>query len=110
MSIGANNRQRGNSFERTVARKLRDVLATERTGHYTTIDVQGPLIAIQCKKVKSLFPVVIDRLLQEVDAVAGEDQLPAVAMASVPGRGGRQRELIVMELDDLVTLLREVER
>ena len=102
---GRNSRQRGNSFERVVARKLRDVLGTERTGHWQTIDVSGPNIAIQCKKVAALFPGRIDKLLQEVDAVAGEDQFPAVALASVPGPGGKERQLIVMELDDFVTLL-----
>lgn len=106
VAMGRNNRQRGNSFERAVARKLKDVLGTERTGHYQVIDVSGPLIAISCKKVADLFPVRIDRELRKADAAADEGQIPAVALANVPGPGGKERQLIVMELDDFVTLLK----
>lgn len=106
---GRNNRNRGNQFEREVARKLRDVLATERTGYHDTRDVQGPTVAIQCKKVAALYPERVDRLLREVEALCGPDQVPMVALADVPGSSGKQRSIVVVALDDLPTLIRHAQ-
>ncbi len=103
---GRNNRKRGNTFEVTVARKLKRVLVTYRKGQYGgKTDVDSPLAVIQCKKVASLFPTRINALLREVEAEATADQYPMVALSNVPGAGGTTQELIVMDLNDFANLL-----
>ncbi len=103
---GRNARQRGNAFEREVARKLKRVLATSRVGMYGgKTDVSGALAVVQCKKDKALFPKRIDALLREVEQEADADQFPMVALSNVPGAGGTLQELIVMDLNDFATLL-----
>ena len=91
-----NNRNRGNSYERSVAKRL----GVERVGQYGgKQDVAGDWIAVQCK-VGSMFPERPWTWLQELPAKA--DQLRAVVIGDAPGGGSKRREVIVLDLEDFI--------
>jgi len=64
----------------------------------------GPLV-IQAKKVAGLYPKRLDDLLADLEAHITADQYPALAVAH-PGHE-RRHKLIVMDIRDLVSLLKE---
>jgi hypothetical protein len=90
---GRTARNRGNAFERDVARQL----GGRRVGQYgdkVDVDVPGYLRA-QCK-VGSSYPERIDGWLRAIPVEAG--LLRAVVLGDAPGSGGKRRTLIVMDL------------
>ena len=107
---GRSARRKGNDFERQLVRVL-DVVFPDarRTGMYGGPDdvMAGPLF-VQAKKVASLYPKRIDKLLTDIEPRVPADQYPAVVVAH-PGRDDHHK-LIVMDLYDFVTLLREVQK
>lgn len=93
---GKNARNRGNSFEREIAKRL----GAQRVGHFGgKTDVQADWIAIQCKVGKS-YPERLDSWLRQI-SVKG-DQLAALVVGDSPGIGGRRRTMIILDLDDFV--------
>ena len=93
---GRNARQRGNAFEREVAKRL----GAQRVGQYGgKQDVANNWIAVQCKVGKS-YPERLDGWLRSVP-VKG-DQLAALVVGDSPGAGTRRRAMIVLDLDDFI--------
>ena len=93
---GRTARQRGNAFEREVAKRL----GASRVGQYGgKTDVQADWIAVQCKVGKS-YPERLDGWLRSI-SVKG-DQLPALVLGDSPGPGGRRRTMIVLDFEDFV--------
>jgi hypothetical protein len=93
---GRTARQRGNAFEREVAKRLNG----QRVGQYGgKTDVAADWIAVQCKVGKS-YPERLDGWLRSVPVKA--DQLAALVIGDSPGAGKRRRTLIVLDLDDFV--------
>lgn len=97
---GRTARQRGNAFEREVARKL----GGRRVGQYgEKVDVEGPHgLRVQAKNGGS-FPERLDRWLREIPVTA--EELRAVVVGDAPGPGHLRRSLIVLDLDDFVRLV-----
>jgi hypothetical protein len=90
---GRTARNRGNAFERDVARQL----GGRRVGQYgdkVDVDVPGYLRA-QCK-VGASYPERIDGWLRAIPVEAG--LLRAVVLGDAPGSAGKRRTLIVMDL------------
>lgn len=95
---GRNNRARGNSYERDVARRL----GGTRIGQYGgSSDVQTGELNIQCK-VGSYFP---ERIWRWLDALPADGRLPMVVIGDAPGAGHKRRELVCLDLDDFIDLL-----
>jgi hypothetical protein len=93
---GKNNRNRGNAYEREIAKRL----GAHRTGQYgDKADVTGDWIVIQAK-CGGAFPERIWRWLNELPH--GTDRLRAVVIGDAPGAGHRRREVIVLDLEDFV--------
>jgi hypothetical protein len=93
---GKSARNRGNQFERDVAKRL----GVRRVGQYGGADdVKGDWISVQCK-VGTYYPERIDGWLRALPADAG--QLRAVVIGDAPGTGGRRRTLVVLDFDDFV--------
>ncbi len=93
---GRNARQRGNAFEREVAKRL----GAQRVGQYGgKQDVANDWIAVQCKVGKS-YPERLDGWLRSIP-VKG-DQLAALVVGDSPGAGTRRRAMIVLDLDDFI--------
>jgi len=93
-SRGKRARQRGNAFEREVARKLNG----KRVGQYGgKTDVETPLFVIQTK-VGLSYPERLDKWLRELSPKA--DQLAVLVVGDSPGPGTRRRALAIMDLDD----------
>jgi hypothetical protein len=93
---GRTARQRGNSFEREVAKRLNG----ERVGMFGgKTDVQADWIAVQCK-VGGSYSERYDGWLRSI-AVKG-DQLAALVVGDSPGAGKRRRTMIVLDLDDFI--------
>ena len=93
---GRTARQRGNSYERSVAARL----GALRVGQYGgREDVAGDWIIVQCKN-GGVFPERIWRWLQALPANA--DQLRAVVIGDAPGAGTKRREVIVLDLADFI--------
>ncbi len=93
---GRNARQRGNAFEREVAKRLNG----QRVGQYGgKQDVANEWIAVQCKVGKS-YPERMDGWLRSIP-VKG-DQIAALVVGDSPGAGGRRRTMIVLDLDDFI--------
>lgn len=90
---GRTARQRGNGFERHVAR----VLGGYRVGQYgSTIDVDVPdWLFVQCKNGAS-YPERLDRWLRAIP----QGRLRALVMGDAPGQGHKRRALIVFDLDE----------
>ena len=93
---GRQARNRGNAFEREVAKRL----GARRVGQYGgSDDVSADWVSVQCK-VGGYYPERIDGWLRALPANAG--QLRAVVLGDAPGPGRRRRSLIVIDLDDFV--------
>ena len=93
---GRSARNRGNAFEREVAKRL----GARRVGQYGgSDDVSADWVSVQCK-VGGYYPERIDGWLRALPANAG--QLRAVVLGDAPGPGRRRRSLIVIDLDDFV--------
>jgi hypothetical protein len=93
---GRTARQRGNSFEREVAKKL----GAHRVGQFGgKQDVANEWIAVQCKEGTS-YPERLDGWLRSIP-VKG-DQLAALVVGDSPGAGTRRRAMIVLDLDDFI--------
>jgi len=91
---GLNARLRGNAFEREVARKL----GGQRVGQYgTKVDVEVPgWLRVQTKN-GGAYPERLDAWLRQIPPGT---ELRALVLGDAPGRGGRRRSLIVMDLDE----------
>lgn len=90
---GRTARQRGNAFEREVAKRL----GAQRVGMYGgKQDVASEWIAVQCKNGKS-YPERIDGWLRSVPVKA--DQLQALVLGDAPGPGVKRRTLIVIDFE-----------
>jgi hypothetical protein len=93
---GRTARQRGNAFEREIAKRLNG----KRTGMFGgKNDVEAGLFVIQCKVGKS-YPERLDGWLRSVPVKA--DQLASLVVGDSPGAGARRRTMIVLDLDDFV--------
>lgn len=93
---GKSARNRGNQFERDVAKRL----GVKRVGQYGGADdVRGEWISVQCK-VGGAYPERIDGWLRAIPATA--EQLRAVVIGDAPGIGGRRRVLVVLDFGDFV--------
>jgi hypothetical protein len=93
---GRTARQRGNAFEREVAKRL----GAQRVGQFGgKQDVANEWIAVQCKVGKS-YPERLDGWLRSIP-VKG-DQLAALVVGDSPGAGTRRRAMIVLDLDDFI--------
>ena len=93
---GRTARNRGNQFERDVAKRL----GIRRVGQFGgQDDVAGDWIVAQCK-VGSYYPERIDGWLRALPANA--DQLKAVVIGDAPGSSGRRRTLIVLDFHTFV--------
>lgn len=91
---GRTSRQRGNAYERSVAKRL----GVQRVGQYGgKDDVAGDWIAVQCKN-GTAYPERIDGWLRSIPERA--DRLRAVVIGDAPGAGKRRREVIILDFDD----------
>jgi hypothetical protein len=97
---GLNNRRRGNSIERDVAKQL----GLRRVGQFGGPEDVGtaadPFI-VQVKSGKS-FPERLYRWLKALPSNA--NQTPIVVVTDAPGPGHRRRALVVLTLEDWVAL------
>lgn len=94
---GRTARQRGNAFEREVAKRL----GAQRVGQFGgKQDVANDWIAVQCK-VGTSYPERLDGWLRSIP-VKG-DQLAALVVGDSPGAGTRRRAMIVLDLDDFIS-------
>lgn len=96
---GRTARNRGNAFERDVAKRL----GISRVGQYGGSEDAGKAsewMTVQCK-VGTYYPERIDGWLRALPTNAG--QLRAVVIGDSPGGGRRRRSLIVLDLDDFVS-------
>lgn len=94
---GRTARNRGNAFEREVAKRL----GAQRVGQFGgKQDVANDWIAVQCKVGKS-YPERLDGWLRSIP-VKG-DQLAALVVGDSPGAGTRRRAMIVLDLDDFIS-------
>jgi hypothetical protein len=88
-------RNRGNAYEREVARKL----GGRRVGQFgdkVDVDVPGYL-RVQCKNGVR-YPKTLDGWLRAIPVEAGI--LRAVVLGDAPGSSGKRRSLIVFDLDE----------
>lgn len=93
---GRTARNRGNSFEREVAKRLNG----QRVGQFGgKTDVAADWIAVQCK-VGGAYSERYDAWLRSI-TVKG-DQLAALVVGDSPGPGTRRRTMIVLDLDDFI--------
>ena len=93
---GRTARQRGNAFEREVAKRLNG----QRVGQFGgKTDVAADWIAVQCK-VGGSYSERYDGWLRSIQ-VKG-DQLAALVVGDSPGAGKRRRTMIVLDLDDFI--------
>lgn len=94
---GRTARNRGNAFEREVAKRL----GAQRVGQFGgKQDVANDWIAVQCK-VGTSYPERLDGWLRSIP-VKG-DQLAALVVGDSPGAGTRRRAMIVLDLDDFIS-------
>lgn len=95
-SRGRRSRNRGNAYERDVARRL----GAQRVGQYgTKTDVEADWIAVQTK-VGAAYPERLDGWLRAIPSRAG--QLRALVIGDAPGPGHSRRELIVLDLAEFM--------
>jgi len=95
-SRGRRSRNRGNAYERDVARRL----GAQRVGQYgTKTDVEADWIAVQTK-VGAAYPERLDGWLRAIPSRDG--QLRALVVGDAPGPGHRRRELIVLDLSEFL--------
>lgn len=93
---GRTARQRGNAFEREVAKRLNG----QRVGQFGgKTDVAADWIAVQCK-VGGSYSERYDGWLRSIQ-VKG-DQLAALVVGDSPGAGKHRRTMIVLDLDDFI--------
>ncbi len=92
---GKNSRQRGNAFEREIAKRLN----ATRTGQFGgKQDVGNEWLSVQCKVGGSFSERQWD-WLQTVPVKS--DQLRGLVIGDSPGvGGGRRRAVIILDLDD----------
>ncbi len=91
---GKNNRQRGNSIEREIGKKL----GMKRVGQFGgKDDLSNALFAAQVKS-GGAFSERQWAWLKAVPVVAGQTQL--LVVADTPGPGKRRRALVILDLDD----------
>ena len=96
--IGKNNRNRGNSIERAVGKRL----GLRRVGQYGgPDDLSGELFAVQVKSGFA-FSERYWSWLRAVPVNAG--QTPLLVVTDAPGAGHRRRALVVLELDEWIAL------
>lgn len=94
---GRTARQRGNAFEREVAKRLNG----QRVGQFGgKTDVAADWIAIQCK-VGGAYSERYDGWLRSIQ-VKG-DQIAALVVGDSPGAGSRRRTMIVLDLEDFIS-------
>lgn len=97
-SQGRRNRNRGNAYERDVARRL----GVARVGQYgTKADVgdRDEWIVAQTKVGKA-YPERLDGWLRAIPSSAG--QLRALVIGDAPGHGHARREMIVMDFREFL--------
>lgn len=93
---GRKARNRGNAYERDVARRL----GLSRVGQYGgKEDLLGGWMIAQCK-VGSSYPERIDRWLRAMPTRPGA--LRIVVLGDAPGPGVRRRELVVIDLNEFI--------
>jgi len=95
---GRRSRNRGNAYERDVARRL----GVSRVGQYgTKADVgdRDEWIVAQTKMGKA-YPERLDGWLRSIPFRA--DQLRALVIGDAPGAGTKRRELIVLDLAEFL--------
>lgn len=95
---GRTARNRGNAYERSVAKRL----GVRRVGQYGGKEDLGAAedwMVVQCKN-GSYYPERIDGWLRAIPVRAG--QLRAVVIGDAPGPGTKRRELIVLDLGDFL--------
>lgn len=98
LSRGRRNRSRGNAIERQVAAQL----GLKRTGQYGgPDDAKGNWLVVQVKSGGS-FPKRVWGWLQALPADAGQTR--AVVLTDAPGPGHRRRAVVVVELDEWISL------
>lgn len=95
---GKNNRARGNSIEREIAKRL----GLRRVGQFGgPDDVAGDNFVAQVKSGGS-FPERIWRWLKAVPVNA--TQTPLVVVTDAPGPGNKRRALVILTLEDWCAL------
>jgi hypothetical protein len=95
---GKNNRARGNAIEREIGHRL----GLRRVGQYGgPDDLAGDLFAVQVKSGGS-FSERYWAWLRAVPVTAG--QTPLLVVTDAPGPGGRRRAVVVLTLDDWISL------
>ena len=103
MKMGRRNRQRGNSIEREIGKKL----GMKRVGQYGgKDDLANPLFAAQVKS-GGAFSERQWTWLKGVPVIAGQTQL--LVVADTPGPGKRRRALVILDLEDWRDLHGEAE-
>jgi len=97
---GKRARNKGNSFERTVAEQI----GGERVGQYGgKTDVQADWIAIQCKVGNGSYSERYDGWLRSVKGNA--NQISALVVGDAPGPGVKRRTMVVLDWEDFVALM-----
>jgi hypothetical protein len=94
---GRTARQRGNAFEREVAKMLNGARVGQFGGK---TDVATDWVAVQCK-VGGAYSERYDGWLRSIQTKG--DQLAALVVGDSPGPGKRRRTIIVLDLDDFVS-------
>jgi|GEM_PF-3409828 len=106
---GRNARQRGNSWERTIAADLvaagLDGKRIGQAGGKTDVSVTGAWI-IQAKKGRGAISQRQWDWLMQLSPRAGERR--ALALSDAPGVGTKSRRLVVIEYETFLDLVREV--
>jgi hypothetical protein len=93
---GRTARQRGNAFEREVAKRLNG----QRVGQFGgKTDVAADWIAIQCK-VGGAYSERYDGWLRSIQTKG--DQIAALVVGDAPGAGTKRRTMIVLDLEDFI--------
>lgn len=96
---GKSARQRGNAYERELAKKL----GGKRTGMYGGPDdvTVSDLFVIQ-SKVRKAWPQWMADELAKLPRTGG--RVPLLVVANAPGSSGRRKALVVVELGDWISL------
>ena len=100
---GKNARNRGNSYEREVAKRLNGTRIGWTGG---PSDVSTGIYDIQCK-VGGSYPERIDGWLRKIPFRF--EKLRGVVIGDSPGAGGKRRSVIVFDLDEFIDFYGESE-